>query len=85
MRWPRPRMPSLLCPHGRRSPPLPGGAGRNNVFWQVGGFAEIGTTAHLEGVVLAQTAINLRTGASINGRLFAQSAVMLDSSTVVAP
>ena len=64
---------------------LAGGALAKNVFWQVSGFVEIGTTAHMEGTVLSQTAINLRTGASINGRLLAQTAVVLQSSTVVAP
>jgi hypothetical protein len=56
-----------------------------NVFWQVTEQVVLGTTAHFEGVVLGQTAIALMTGASINGRLLAQSAVTLDSSTVVAP
>ena len=38
-----------------------------------------------EGVVLTQTSVTLRTGASINGRLLAQTAVNIDSSTVVEP
>lgn len=64
---------------------LAGGALPQNVFWQVAGLVDLGTTAHGEGVVLSQTAITLRTGATINGRLLAQTAVELDSSTVVAP
>jgi Ice-binding-like/Bacterial Ig-like domain len=64
---------------------LAGGALPKNVFWQVSGQAILGTTAHLEGVVLSQTAISLATGASINGRLLAQTAVTLDGSTVVEP
>jgi hypothetical protein len=64
---------------------LTGGALPQHVFWQVAGLVEVGTTAHLEGVVLAQTSITLRTGASINGRLLAQTAVNLDGSTVVEP
>jgi hypothetical protein len=64
---------------------LTGGALAKNVFWQVAGSVEIGTTSHLEGVVLCQTMINLRTGASIAGRLLAQTAVSLDASTVVQP
>jgi Ice-binding-like len=35
--------------------------------------------------MLSQTAISLGTGASINGRLLSQTAVSLDSSTVVQP
>ena len=56
-----------------------------NVFWQVAGFVDLGTTAHLEGIVLTQTAVTLQTGASVNGRLLAQTAVTLDQSTVVGP
>src|SRR4051812_9431026 len=36
---------------------LAGGALSKNVFWQVAGLVELGTTAHIEGVVLSQTAI----------------------------
>ena len=38
-----------------------------------------------EGIVLGQTTITLRTGASVDGRLLAQAAVDLDGSTVVEP
>ena len=64
---------------------LAGGALPKNVFWQVSGAVSLGTTSHLEGVVLSQTAIVLGTGASINGRLLAQTAVSIDASVVVAP
>lgn len=64
---------------------LAGGASPKNIFWQVAGRVDLGTTSHLEGVVLCQTAITLGTGASVNGRLLAQTAVSLDSSTVVQP
>jgi hypothetical protein len=64
---------------------LTGGALAKNVFWQVTGLVDIGTTAHLEGVVLCATAITLETGASVHGRLLAQTAVSLDGSTVVEP
>lgn len=64
---------------------LMGGAVPKNVFWQVAGLVDIGTTAHCEGVVLTQTSATLRTGASIHGRLLAQTAVSLDGSAVIAP
>jgi hypothetical protein len=64
---------------------LTGGALAKNVFWQVAGSVELGTTSHLEGIVLSATMINLRTGASIAGRLLAQTAVTLDTSTVTQP
>ena len=64
---------------------LIGGALPKNVFWQVSGAVNLGTTAHLEGVVLTQTAATLQTGASINGRLLAQTAITIDSSTITEP
>ena len=64
---------------------LAGGAVPKNVFWQVAGLVDFGTTAHFEGVVLTQTSVNLQTGASINGRLLAQTAITIDGSTVVQP
>jgi len=64
---------------------LTGGALPQHVFWQTFGQLMIGTTAHFEGIALCQTAIVLRTGASVNGRLLAQTAVTLDQSTVTQP
>jgi hypothetical protein len=64
---------------------LTGGALAKNVFWQVSGRVDLGTTAHFEGILLTQTSIALRTGASINGRLLAQTAVSIDGSTLVEP
>jgi hypothetical protein len=64
---------------------LAGGALPANVFWQVSGAADLGTTAHCEGTLLGQTAISLETGASINGRLFAQTAVTIDEGAAVEP
>lgn len=64
---------------------LAGGALPQNVFWQVAGQVDLGTTAHFEGVVLTQTSITLGTGASIDGRLLAQTAVTIAGSTIVEP
>jgi hypothetical protein len=75
---------NLTVSNGVRVTPA-GGALPKNVFWQVSGLADLGTTAHFEGTILSQTSITLHTGASINGRLLAQSAVVLQSATVVAP
>jgi hypothetical protein len=63
---------------------LTGGALAQNVFWQVAGIVSLGTTAHMEGVLLSKTAITLNTGASANGRLFAQTAVTLAGNAIVA-
>lgn len=64
---------------------LQGGARPENVIWQVAGLVDLGTTSHCEGVILSQTAITLRTGSSVTGRLFAQTAIDLDGATVVQP
>lgn len=61
---------------------LSGGAQAKNIFWQVAGQATLGTTSHFEGTILSQTGITLQTGASINGQLLAQTAVILDSNVV---
>ena len=64
---------------------LSGGARARNVFWQVTGTIDLGTTSHSEGVMLAKTDITLETGASIHGRLLSQTAVSLDAATVTQP
>jgi hypothetical protein len=64
---------------------LSGGALAANVFWQSFGDVAVGTTAHFEGIIITQTSISLATGASINGRLLAQTAVTLDANAVTAP
>jgi hypothetical protein len=64
---------------------LAGGALAKNVFWQVSGLASLGTTVQFEGIILSQTAITLQAGASVNGRLLAQSAVTINGSTIVEP
>jgi Ice-binding-like len=53
-----------------------------NIFWQVAGKVTLGTTAHFEGTILSKTLIAMRTGASINGRLLAQTAVTLQKNVV---
>lgn len=64
---------------------LSGGVLAKNVFWQAAGAVTIGTTAHFEGVLLAKTMIAVQTGASVNGRLLAQTAVTLQKNKVTQP
>ena len=64
---------------------LSGGAQPKNIFWQVAGQATFGTTSHLEGVILSMTGITFQTGASMNGRALAQTAVVLDGNAVTQP
>ncbi|WP_411281349.1 ice-binding family protein [Gemmatimonas sp.] len=64
---------------------LTGGALAKNIFWQVAGAVSIGTTAHFEGVVLTKTMVAVKTGASVNGRLLAQTAVTLQMNSITQP
>lgn len=61
---------------------LSGGAQAKNVFWQVSGEATFGANSHFEGNILSMTGISFLTGASINGRALAQTAVILDANAV---
>ena len=61
---------------------LSGGAQAKNIFWQVSGAVTLGTTSHFEGNVLGATSIAVQTGATVNGRLLAQTAVTLQMNTV---
>jgi len=64
---------------------LTGGVQAKNIFWQVAGAVTFGTTSHFEGNILGKTGINLQTGATMNGRMLAQTAVTLEMNTVVKP
>jgi hypothetical protein len=64
---------------------LTGGAQAKNNFWQPAGGVAIGTTAHFSGVILGQTLIAVKTGATINGRLLAKTAVTLEQNAVTQP
>lgn len=64
---------------------LTGGALAKNIFWQVSGAVTIGANTQFQGIVLGQTSITFGNLASINGRLLAQTAVVLDATTVTQP
>ena len=61
------------------------GALAKNIFWQVSGSVTLGTSCVFNGVILGQTLIALETGATLNGRALAQSAVTLQSNPVTEP
>ncbi|MDP1614810.1 MAG: ice-binding family protein [Methylococcales bacterium] len=64
---------------------LTGGAQAKNIFWVTAGAVTLGTTSHFEGNILGQTGINMQTGATMNGRMLAQTAVTLQMNTVTKP
>jgi hypothetical protein len=64
---------------------LLGHARSKNIFWQVAGAVTLGTTSHMQGIVLSKTMISAATGAEIHGRLYAQTAVTLQKTTLVLP
>jgi len=64
---------------------LSGGAQAKNIFWQVSDVVTLDTHSHFEGNILAQTNIAMLTGASINGRLLAQTAATLQQNVIVEP
>jgi Ice-binding-like len=64
---------------------LSGGAQAKNIFWIVAGQTTLGTTSDFKGNILDQTAIVLNTGAKLNGRALAQTAVTLQSNIVTLP
>jgi hypothetical protein len=64
---------------------LSGGAQAKNIFWVVAGALTLGTYSHFEGTILGKTSLSLKTGATMNGRLLAQTAVTLEMNTVTRP
>lgn len=61
---------------------LTGGAQAQNIFWQTAEGATLGTGSHFEGILLTATDIAVQTGASVNGNLYAQTAVTLQGNSI---
>lgn len=64
---------------------LAGGALPQNIYWATFGVSELGTTSKFNGVILSQTSVVMNTGATMNGRMFAGTAVTLEQNTVTQP
>jgi hypothetical protein len=64
---------------------LAGGAQAKNIFWQVTGQTTLNTSAQFKGIILCQTLIAMKTGATLNGRAMAQTAVTLEQNAVTQP
>ncbi len=80
------QMASTLTTTAGRQVILSGGAKAANVFWQVGSSATLGTTSVFKGNILADQAITLDTGATLDGRALARiAAVTLDANTITTP
>jgi len=62
---------------------LTGGAKAENIFWAVAGGATLNPGSHTEGVILSMTTVKMLTGSSLNGAAYAQTAVILDTNTVI--
>jgi len=62
---------------------LTNGAKAGNIFWAVHGDIAVGTYAHAEGIMLTYTMIALKTGSTLNGAAYAQTAVTLDATTLI--
>jgi len=65
---------------------LVGGAQANNIFWEVGSSATLGTYSNFSGSILALTSITLNTGATIEGQALARNGtVTMDYNTINVP
>jgi Ice-binding-like len=65
---------------------LSGGAQARNITWEIAGTgASFGTSSHFEGTILALKGITYTSGATMNGRALAQTAVTLIGNTLVSP
>ena len=61
------------------------GAKADNIIWQVAEAVTVGTGAHMEGNILGLTGVTFNTGSSLNGRIYAQTAVALQKATITQP
>ncbi len=65
---------------------LEDGAQANDVYWQVGSSATLGTDTSFDGSILAHTSITLTTGADVDGSVLAlNGAVTLDDNDINVP
>lgn len=63
---------------------LAGGALPENIFWQVAGATTLKTTSHFEGNILAKTNIAMQSGASMDGKLLAQTGITLIANNITS-
>jgi hypothetical protein len=61
---------------------LSGGALAQNIFWQVAGKVEVGSGSILKGIILVKQDALFKTGSSLTGRVFAQTACNLQVASI---
>ena len=65
---------------------LADGATSQDVFWQVGSSATLGTNTIFQGIIMAQASVTLTTGATLDGSALARTgAVSLNENLVNVP
>jgi hypothetical protein len=74
---------STLTTSSNTSVSLINGAQACNVFWEVGSSATLGTGTHFVGTIMAADSITANTGATIHGRLLAQTAAVTLENNVI--
>jgi hypothetical protein len=62
---------------------LKGNAQAKNIFWRVAEHAVIGADASMAGIMLVKKDVLFTNGASLNGRVYAQTAVNLQKATII--
>jgi hypothetical protein len=73
----------VQAPH--KSVILSGGVLASNIFWQVAGTVSVMAGAHMEGVLLGKTSVTFINGSTLNGRVMAQTACILQVATITEP
>jgi cytoskeletal protein CcmA (bactofilin family) len=79
------QMTGNLLTDGTANVVLSRGAQAKNIFWQVAGHVALGAGAQMKGNLLVKTAVTFTTGSSLDGRVLAQTACVLQTATITAP
>jgi hypothetical protein len=65
---------------------LSGGAQAQNIYWQVGSSAVLGTNSVFKGIIMADQSITIASGATLEGRALARiGQVSLDTNIIAVP
>jgi hypothetical protein len=64
---------------------LANGARAENIFWAVGGAVTLDVNSVFQGILNTYTGVVMKSGASLNGRILAGTAVTLIANTITQP